>query len=200
MGYYLDKILKYFIHTAIKGITISDKSHISGGNTIINSSIGRYTYTSYNTFILYADIGNFCSIGGDCKIGGAEHACGFVSTSPVFNNGNNVFRKHFAKHAFNPYNRVTIGNDVWIGQNALIKSGVTIGDGAIVGMGAVVTKDIGPYEVWGGNPAKLIRKRFDDDVISSLQQSKWWDWDEDKISINAKYFDDPNRFLTDGRL
>ena len=75
-----------------------------------------------------------------------------------------------------------VGNDVWIGYEAVILSGVTIGDGAIIGSRAVVTKDVPPYTIVGGVPARAIRKRFDEDTIAKLKALQWWDWDEEKIS------------------
>ena len=80
-----------------------------------------------------------------------------------------------------------IGNDVWIGMNAMILSGVKIGDGAVVGAGSVVTKDVEPYAVVAGNPAREIRKRFDDQTISELLKANWWDWDIQKIRENVPY-------------
>ncbi len=79
---------------------------------------------------------------------------------------------------------IVIGNDVWIGYEAIILAGVTIGDGAIIGTRAVVTKDVPPYTIVGGVPAKPIRKRFSDEIISSLLETRWWDWPEEKISDN----------------
>ena len=81
---------------------------------------------------------------------------------------------------------ITVGNDVWIGYEALILAGVTIGDGAIIGSRAVVTKDIPPYTIVGGIPAKPIRKRFDDETIAELLKLRWWDWDEEKIKRNLE--------------
>lgn len=82
---------------------------------------------------------------------------------------------------------IVIGNDVWIGYDAVIMAGVTIGDGAIIGTKAVVTKDVAPYSIVGGVPAKEIRKRFAPEVIKRLQEIQWWDWPEEKIrkSIQA---------------
>ena len=77
-----------------------------------------------------------------------------------------------------------IGNDVWIGYEALILAGVTVGDGAIIAGRAVVTKDVPPYTIVGGVPAKPIRKRFDDDTIAALEKLRWWDWDEERIREN----------------
>lgn len=77
---------------------------------------------------------------------------------------------------------IIIGNDVWIGYEAVILSGVTIGDGAVIGCRAVVTKDVPPYTIVGGVPAKPIRKRFDEETIKELQKIKWWDWPEEKIA------------------
>lgn len=81
---------------------------------------------------------------------------------------------------------ITVGNDVWIGYEALILAGVTIGDGAIIGSRAVVTKDVPPYTIVGGIPAKLIRKRFDNETINELLKLRWWDWNEEKIKRNLE--------------
>ncbi len=77
-----------------------------------------------------------------------------------------------------------IGNDVWIGAEALIMPGIQIGNGAVIGARSVVTKNIGPYEIWAGNPARLVKKRFSNDEAAKLQQIKWWDWDLDKLKRN----------------
>jgi serine acetyltransferase len=78
----------------------------------------------------------------------------------------------------------------------LIKSGVKISDGAIVGMGSVVTKDVGPYEIWAGNPARNIRKRFTEEYIRDLLDSEWWNYDEEKLERNASYFNNVNEFIS----
>ncbi len=72
---------------------------------------------------------------------------------------------------------------------------MTISDGAVIGMGSVVTHDVGPYEIWAGNPARMIRKRFDDEIVENLQQIKWWSWNEKEIKEYAAYFSDPNEFV-----
>ena len=104
-------------------------------------------------------------------------------------------KKNFARHEFEIFKRTTIGNDVWIGNRVMIKAGVKIGDGAVVGMGSIVTKDIGPYEIWAGNPARLIRKRFDDETIDAFEKMKWWEWDDIKIEKCADKFTTPSELI-----
>jgi acetyltransferase-like isoleucine patch superfamily enzyme len=127
-------------------------------------------------------IGRFCSIASGVTILlGGEHNLDFISTYPfkVFLDGFEDSPKYAGTNG-----DVTIGNDVWIGTNALILSGVKIGDGAVVGASTVVTKDIEPYSVVAGNPARLIRKRFDEETIEELLRIKWWNWEIQRIREN----------------
>lgn len=155
------------------------------------STVGKYTYISAKSSVVYAKIGNFCSIASNVGIGGGAHMLDAVSTSPVFNKGRNLFGTNFANIDFLPYKTTIIGNDVWIGNRALILQGVTIGDGAVVGAGSVVTKDVEPYAIVAGNPAKVIRKRFDEETIEKLLELKWWDMPDEEIKKYGKYFSDP---------
>ena len=174
----------------IQKAKIDKTSAISSGVKFYRGNLGKYSYIGNNSFVADTDIGNFTSISSDCYIGGASHPINWVSTSPVFHKWGNIMKKNFSKHEFQIFHKTKIGNDVWIGNKVLIKAGVTIGDGAIIGMGSVVTKDIGPYEIWAGNPARIIRKRFDDDTISFLLNYAWWELDEKRIEEDAKYFND----------
>lgn len=88
-----------------------------------------------------------------------------------------------------------IGNDVWLGIRTIVLGGVTIADGAVIGAGSVVTKDVGPYEIWAGNPARFIRKRFDDETIRKLLESKWWDWDDEKLYREGRTFISIDEFI-----
>ena len=178
----------------IQNSKINSTAAICSGVRFYRSSIGKYSYIGNNSFITDTEIGNFTSISMDCYIGGATHPLDWVSTSPVFHKWENIMKKNFARHEFEIFNKTKIGNDVWIGNRVMIKAGITISDGAVIGMGSVVTNDIGPYEIWAGNPARFIRRRFDEETIDFLSSTTWWDWDDKKIQENAKYFNDIDLF------
>ena len=175
-------------------------------HVITDSSIRVGDYTMYHDFVhdprdfeknnvLYhypvngdrLEIGKFCSIACGAKFlfTSANHSMVSLSTYPF-----PIFFEEWGldvrdiTSAWDHKGDILIGNDVWIGFEAVILSGVTIGDGAIIGTRAVVTKDIPPYTIVGGIPAKPIRKRFSDDVVSRLLKLQWWDWPEDRIKRN----------------
>lgn len=132
-------------------------------------------------------IGKFCSIACGAKFifNSANHTLSSLSTYPfpIFFEEWGLDVKNITD-AWDNKGDIVIGNDVWIGYEAVIMSGVTIGDGAIIGTRAVVTKDVPPYTIVGGVPAKPIRKRFSEDVISSLLEIRWWDWPKERIAEN----------------
>jgi virginiamycin A acetyltransferase len=128
-------------------------------------------------------IGKFCSIACGAKFlfNGANHTLNSLSTYPFPVMANEWDLQVPVTDAWDNKGDIIVGNDVWIGFEAVIMAGVTIGDGAIIGSRAVVTKDVEPYSIVGGIPAKLIRKRFTDSKIAELLELKWWNWDEEKI-------------------
>lgn len=130
--------------------------------------IGDYSYVGEYCSIPYAIIGKFCSIGARCSIGGWQHDYTRKSTSPRF------YREVMKQDYIDQELRVEIGNDVWIGDNVVILKGKN-GDGAVIGAGAVVTRDVPPYAIVAGNPARVIKYRFDDETIRKLLKEKWWD-------------------------
>lgn len=176
--------------------------------------IGRYTY-GYEALLEYfplaTRIGRFCSINGTARIW-SNHPVDMVTTHPILDNRAFFSReerdlrrqwvekygKHFnnvgddSKLRDNP--PVEIGNDVWIGANVVILPGVKIGDGAIVAAGAIVTKDVEPYAIVGGVPAKLIRYRFDKTIIDAFLKIRWWDWPIEKIKDSMELFYQPELF------
>lgn len=129
-------------------------------------------------------IGKFCQLASGIRfiMNGGNHAMNGISTYPF-----KVFGKTWADVPLTPPHKgdTVIGNDVWIGNSATIMQGVQIGHGAIVGTNALVTKDVEPYTIVGGNPARLIRKRFDDETIQFLLELAWWDWPIEKITEHA---------------
>lgn len=129
-------------------------------------------------------IGKFCQIATNVKFvmnGGSHHLGGFSSFPFI------IFQSYWPEVPFIPNRKkdTVIGNDVWIGYDATIMPGVTIGDGAIIGTRAVVTKDVAPYEIVGGNPAQVVRKRFDEETIDFLLKLQWWNWPIEQIKVHV---------------
>lgn len=140
------------------------------------SSIGANSYIGYGCCITKSDVGNFCSIANMVSIGNGEHDVDKISTSSLFYD--------------NPYSDLTIGatklgHDVWVGVGAVIRRGVTIGNGAVVGANSFVNKDIPPYAIVVGSPARVIRYRFSQSIIDKIESSQWFDFslEEAKIKI-----------------
>lgn len=129
------------------------------------------------------EIGKYCAIGHGLRIRPRNHYTGYANQQVAFQ------KKYKFPSLLAIKGPVTIGNNVWIGDNVIILSGVIIGDGSILGAGSVVTKNIPPYSIAVGNPAKVIKRRFSDEIIEQLLTIKWWDWPEDKIRRNHKFFE-----------
>ncbi len=185
-----------------------DKETVYLKPVISNPNISVGEFTMYNDFVndpmqfernnvLYQYpinhdkliIGKFCSIACGAKFifNSANHTLSSLSTYPfpIFFEEWGLDIKDVAV-AWDNKGDIVIGNDVWIGYEAVIMAGVTVGDGAIIGTRAVVTKDVPPYTIVGGVPAKPIRKRFDNETLDELLKIKWWDWSEDKIARNIQ--------------
>lgn len=138
-------------------------------------------------------IGKFCMIASDVTfiMNGANHLSQSISSYPfaIFGNG---WENAMENKSYPTKGNTIIGNDVWIGHKATIMPGVTIGDGAIIATNAMVTKDVEPYTIVGGNPAKPIKKRFSDIEIKQLLELQWWHWDIEKITRNVKALTENN--------
>jgi acetyltransferase-like isoleucine patch superfamily enzyme len=153
--------------------------------------LGDYTYVASHSTVVKSKIGKFSSIGPNCRIGLPKHpAADYVSTHPIFYSTAKQAQISFAdQDYFDEKSEYTeIGNDVWIGANVIIMGGVKIGDGAIIGAGAIVTKNVSPYAVVGGVPAKVIRYRFSQDQIDFLLNFCWWDKDIQWLKSHYKLF------------
>ena len=193
--YAWNKLLKKLRGRAVINSSISKYSKVEAESLIVNTKMDAHSFCGYNCEIINTEIGRYCSIASNVFIGGIEHPIDWVGTSPVFYKGRDSVKLKLSEYE-RPQDKITyIGNDVWIGYRACIKAGVTIGDGAIIGMGAVVTKNIPPYAIVGGNPAKIIKYRFPDDLINDLLESRWWQEDERRLRDASKYAKDPERFI-----
>lgn len=194
LSYYFAKLVKKIHIPAVKNSDISKKAKVCPGAHIVSSEVGKYSYIGNFSTVINSEIGCFCSIADYCEVGSMSHPLDWVSTSPVMHSGKNCLNKNFSNKKYNDSVHTVIENDVWIGVGAKIKAGVRISTGAVIGMGSILTKDVGPYEIWAGNPARLIRKRFEDEIIEKLLNSNWWTWDDKRISEHADIFDDPQKF------
>lgn len=195
ISYMVSKIIKKIQLPSIMTSDINETSKVSSSSHVVSSSIDRYSYLGSYSTVIDTKIGAFCSIADNCIIGGSRHPIDWISSSPVFHEGKNILRMNFSKHKFKTTIKTIIGNDVLIGSKSLIKGGVVIGDGSIVGMGSVVTQNIGDYEIWAGNPARLIRKRFDEETSIKLKKTQWWNLEAEIIKDLAIYATDIEAFI-----
>lgn len=193
--YYWAKAIKKLRLSSIKHSNIHPTSKIESGCNILNVKMARHSFCGYDCEIINTDIGAFCSIANNVVIGGGMHPINWVSTSPVFYEGRDSVKSKFSNHTREDAKKTIIQHDVWIGQGVFIKQGLKIGTGAVVGMGSVVTKDVLPYTIVGGVPAKLIRKRFDDNTINELLLSEWWNFSDEKLKFFSKWIINPLEFL-----
>lgn len=176
------KIILYKISSLKINVRTGKKVFIGMFNNLNNVQIGDFTYIAGSSRIRNAKIGSYTSIAKGLNTGFGTHPRKRFSTSPIFHSSNNVFKtKYILENNFEELKETKIGNDVWIGINVILMDGVNIGDGSIVAAGSVVTKDVLPYTIVGGIPAKLIKMRFDNDTINVLQNSRWWKSNPEEI-------------------
>jgi len=154
---------------------IGDYVAINRGNLISASRIGLATYTGHNTTIKNTQIGKFCCLSWNLSLGGKNHNYRAVTSYPEYH-FNRIINGRSEIIISNLPDTV-IGNDVWIGSNANVLRGVVVGDGAVIGASAIVTRNVPPYAIVAGNPARIIKYRFDDNIICELLELKWWDFD-----------------------
>lgn len=208
MTIWLNSIVKnYLIEKKNDNLHIGYMSHVENCNfgkyvyisehdSIQNVSIGDFSYVGNRTSILNSKIGKFCSIANDVFIGPGKHPISFVSLHPIFYRDNSRTGYTFTSELeYDEYGDVEIENDVWIGTKTIIMPGVKISNGAIIAAGAVVTKDIPPYAIAGGLPAKVIKYRFNESTVKYLLDIKWWNKDHEFLKANYKYFHSIESFM-----
>ncbi|WP_175454739.1 CatB-related O-acetyltransferase [Lutibacter oricola] len=188
--------------TVLKG-----KNIIYSNAKIKNAHVGLASYIGPKTNINYTYVGRFCSIGPRVRvIQGMHPSKKFVSTHPSFFSidkqcgftfvSETIFEEYKYSEKQKEY-YVDIGSDVWIGGDATILAGVSIGHGAIIASNSNIVKSIPPYEIWGGNPARFIRKRFTDEEIERLLEVRWWDKSFTQIELDSIKFENIESFLND---
>jgi virginiamycin A acetyltransferase len=169
-----------------------------GEDVVINDgvSLGDFTYVNRGAIIFSGAIGRFCSIAHFAQIGAERHPVRHLSTSPLMYSDKSVTGSSsgFVELPEPP----TIGSDVWVGSAAIIMQGVIVGDGAIVGAGAVVTKDVAPYSIVAGVPAKVIGSRFDERVVQQLLEWRWWSLPDAELASLAPFVKAGERWVDAG--
>lgn len=184
-------IESYIVDESILGEELIIKKNVLIGNSL--KRIGSYTYVGDRAEILNCQsIGRYVSISHDVKIGLENHKLDGLGTSPIFYSSQRGWVDTDTQERQAP---VIIEDDVLVSANAMIMSGVTIGTGAVVGAGAFVNKDVPPYAIVAGVPAKIIRYRFDEATIEKLIESKWWELDKNELVKYKKDYSDVNLFM-----
>ena len=163
----------------VKDCTLGRYTEVAARTKLLEVQMSDYSYVENDSDIAYCSIGKFCSIAAMTRINPGNHPMWRASQSHFTYRASAYFPGEEDEHEFFAWrraHRVAIGNDVWIGHGAIVLAGRSIGDGAVIAGGAVVTKDVPPYTIVGGNPARPIRRRFPEEIAARMQALAWWDW------------------------
>lgn len=196
------QVMNLMHETCVEGTGVSPRARI-GRRAIVRRGtevgadviLGDFSYISGpRSYVEAARIGKFCSIARQVVIGPGDHDLSAVTThpfpvSPAYGGLAGVTKQEAQKAP------PVIGNDVWIGINAIVMRGVTIGDGAVVAANSVVTRDVEPYTIVGGVPARYLKRRFPPEIAEALQRSRWWDWPDRILSKRLEEFREPENFV-----
>lgn len=190
--------------TLIRKVIFHGHNHIGKNSTVFSTELGFGSGISRDSFFQQCKVGKYVCMGPDVKMIIGEHPTKkFVSIHPAFYSkraqmgftyvDTNKFEEY--RYADQNEHLLIIGNDVWVGSYVRIMEGITIGDGAVIAAGAVVTKDVPPYAVVGGVPARVIKYRFNEEIINKLLEIKWWDKDQEWLKENVELFENVERLL-----
>ena len=160
--------------------------HVAIGERVVlrEVTVGDYSYFERHAEAIYTEIGKFCSIAANTRINALEHPLERITQHKLSYRPNEYFRYLGVDEGFRQRRqakRVRIGNDAWIGHGAVVMPGLTIGNGAVVGANAVVTRDVAPFTIVAGNPAKLLRRRFPEAICLRIEALAWWDWPDERL-------------------
>jgi phosphonate metabolism protein (transferase hexapeptide repeat family) len=151
---------------------------------LLDVTVGDYSYFERHAEAIYTDIGRFCSIAANCRINALEHPLERLTQHKISYRPNEYFRYLGVDEGFRKRRqerRVKLGHDVWIGHGAVVMPGVAIGNGAAVGANGVVTRDVAPFTIVAGSPARVLRRRFPEEITARIEALGWWDWPEEKL-------------------
>lgn len=178
--------------------TLGAWTQVMAHSIFVDTIVGDFSYFAGYNQVYYATVGKFCSVASFVRINPGNHPAYSRIAQHHFTYRSAEFGMGEDDEAFFAWRKdgaVTIGNDVWIGHNASVMPGVTIGNGAVIGTAAVVTKDVEPYSVVAGVPAKKIKMRFDDSLIEKIERCRWWDWDYETIKARLNDFRNMDEFI-----
>jgi len=168
----------------VKDCTLGRYTEVGARVKLLEVQMSDYSYVENDSDIAYSSIGKFCSIAAMTRINPGNHPMWRASQSHFTYRASAYFPGEQDEDEFFAWRRahhVTIGHDVWIGHGAIVLAGRSIGDGAVIAGGAVVTKDVAPYTIVGGNPARPIRPRFPAEIAARMQALAWWDWPHEQL-------------------
>lgn len=198
LKYLFARLIQKIQIPAVQNSTMEGPGKINARSQVINSSFGKYSYCGSGCVFVNCHIGRYCSIADNVAAGLASHPLHWVSTSPAFYRcgERQSIPNDMAVLNYDPCPEETvIENDVWIGFGAIIKAGVHIGNGAVIAMGSVVTHDVPDYAVVGGNPARIMKYRYSDELIARFLDTRWWDLEDSVLKKYAHLMNTPEVFL-----
>lgn len=173
--------------SSVIGSELGSFVHVGDYAFVYESELGRYSSIGRGAVIRNARLGGFCSVSWSATIGATPHNHALLTTHAF----HYIKSFGFVDHDKRIVLPTTVGNDVWVGANAVIMPGLKIGDGAVIGAGAVVTKDVPPYAIVAGVPAKILKFRFEKDVVKELLEIRWWDWEIKRLKLKIDLFRKP---------